>query len=190
MPRPARTGWPRSVSVGRVAPFVDPVTWYAGLPACFLAAGMLLTDEGGHVLLVKPNYRDRWGLPGGVAEEGEPPHLACEREISEELGLEIAAGSLLAVDFVPAGDRHLRSMVYVIFDGGTLTDPEAITLQEDELDAYALLAPDVAAERMAPEVSHRLPAALAARATGRTAYLPRRRSRPAAPGEAAGLETA
>jgi 8-oxo-dGTP diphosphatase len=161
-----------------MAPFVDPATWYAGLPACYVAAGMLLTDRQGRVLLVKPNYRDHWGIPGGVAEEGEPPHRACEREISEELGLNVTARALLAVDFVPADSRRLRSMVYFIFDGGTLPETASITLQEEELDAHALLIPEIAAQRMAPEVSHRLPTALAARTSGCPAYLPYRESQP------------
>ncbi|TDD31888.1 NUDIX hydrolase [Actinomadura sp. KC06] len=132
---------------------------------------MLLTDTEDRVLLVKTHYRDDWGLPGGVAEEGEPPHLACRREIGEELGLDRPAGPLLAVDFATADGHRLRSMIYLIFDGGTLTGAPAITVQEDEIAEYAVLPPDAAA-RMAPATAHRLPCALTARRTGRVAYLP------------------
>src|ERR1700722_12510802 len=71
--------------------------WFAGLPGIVIAAGALITDPQHRVLLVKPNYRDLWSLPGGICEFGEPPHLACEREVAEEVGLQIAAGRLLAV---------------------------------------------------------------------------------------------
>ncbi|MBD2892325.1 hypothetical protein amrb99_12350 [Actinomadura sp. RB99] len=57
---------------------------------------MLLTGPQRHVLLVKTHYRPDWGLPGGVAEDKEPPHLACAREICEEVGLARPAGPLLA----------------------------------------------------------------------------------------------
>jgi 8-oxo-dGTP diphosphatase len=39
------------------ANFVDDVTWYASLPVVYLAAGALITNGAGQVLLVKPNYR-------------------------------------------------------------------------------------------------------------------------------------
>src|SRR5215472_6788580 len=71
--------------------------WYAQLPTMFGAAGALFTDGAGRVLLVKPNYRDHWSLPGGILEHGEPPHEACRREIGEELGLDITPGRLLVV---------------------------------------------------------------------------------------------
>lgn len=152
--------------------WIDPATWYARLPSCYLAAGMLITDADQRVLLVKTHYRDDWGLPGGVAEEGEAPHSTCRREVREELGLDRPAGSLLAVDFLAAGGSRLRSMVYFIFDGGTLTEVPQITLQADEIAAHAFVAPDDAGSRMAGYPAHRLSRALEARRTGRVAYLP------------------
>jgi 8-oxo-dGTP diphosphatase len=63
--------------------------WYARLPTMFAAAAALFTGSDGRVLLVKPNYRDHWSLPGGILEHGEPPHEGCRREVKEELGLDI-----------------------------------------------------------------------------------------------------
>ena len=51
----------------------------------FAAAAALLTSSDGRVLLVKPNYRDHWSLPGGILEHGEPPHEGCRREVEEDL---------------------------------------------------------------------------------------------------------
>ncbi|QKG27172.1 NUDIX domain-containing protein [Actinomadura verrucosospora] len=149
--------------------WTEPAAWFEQLPACYLATGMLLTDPRGRVLLVKTHYRPDWGLPGGVAEDNEPPHLACAREIYEELGLDRPAGPLLAVDFVAADGDRLRPMLYLIFDGGTLDDP-AITMQEDEIADFDLF-PDSAASLMTTATSHRLPRALTARRTGRVTYL-------------------
>ena len=56
-----------------------PDVWYAGLPGVVVAAGALITDPGGRVLVVKPNYRDRWTIPGGICEFGEPPQMQIGR---------------------------------------------------------------------------------------------------------------
>ena len=61
--------------------FIDHDTWFAQLPGVVVAAGALITDPSGRILLVKPNYRDHWTLPGGICEHGEPPHLGCAREV-------------------------------------------------------------------------------------------------------------
>ena len=75
----------------------DTQAWYAGLATMYGAAAALITDPSGGVLLVKPNYRDHWSLPGGVLEHGEPPHRGCAREVAEEVGLQITVGPLLVV---------------------------------------------------------------------------------------------
>jgi mutator protein MutT len=48
----------------------------------------------GKVLLLE-NERDEWELPGGKLEVGEDPADCVVREISEEAGWQVAAGSLL-----------------------------------------------------------------------------------------------
>jgi hypothetical protein len=60
-----------------------------------------------------------------------------------------------------------------IFDGGVLTDPRAIRLQEEELDDAEFLGWAEAEARMAPALAARVPAARQARQTRRTVYLPR-----------------
>ncbi|MFB9253317.1 NUDIX domain-containing protein [Sphaerisporangium melleum] len=115
--------------------YLPPTEWYASLPTVHVSACMLLTDDADRVLLVKPNYRSYWAVPGGMVEDGEPPHVCAAREVGEELGLEVRSGALLVVDWVPAmGDRQ-RPIMNFIFDGGTVTDPARIRLQDDELDA-------------------------------------------------------
>src|SRR5450432_3484921 len=72
--------------------FTDHDTWFAQLPGVVVAAGALITDPAGQVLIVKPNYRDHWTLPGGICEQGEAPHAGCAREVEEEVGLIRPAG--------------------------------------------------------------------------------------------------
>ena len=73
-----------------VVTLMDAESWFASLPTMYGSAAALITDTDGpsaRVLLVKPNYRAGWSLPGGILEEGEPPHVGCFREVEEELGL-------------------------------------------------------------------------------------------------------
>jgi 8-oxo-dGTP pyrophosphatase MutT (NUDIX family) len=112
------------------------VAWYATLPTMFGAAGALITNPAGRILLVKPNYRDHWSVPGGILEHGEPPHVGCQREVEEEIGLRIVPGPLLVVDWSPPDGVRPKPIVHFIFDGGELDDDAPIRLQAEELDDY------------------------------------------------------
>jgi 8-oxo-dGTP diphosphatase len=146
--------------------------WYAGLPTMFGSAAALFTDPAGRVLLVKPNYREHWSLPGGILEHGEPPHVGCRREVAEELGLDIAPGRLLAIDWSPPDGVRPRAIVHFVFDGGVLDEHSPIRLQEDELDGYRFVEPGELAEYLPAFLTARACAALAGRATGAPVYLP------------------
>ncbi|WP_344891502.1 NUDIX hydrolase [Nonomuraea antimicrobica] len=152
--------------------FLPPAEWYASLPTVHVSACMLLTDDADHVLLVKPNYRSYWAVPGGIVDDGEPPHLCAVREVGEELGLQVRLGALLVVDWAPPlGDRP-RPMMNFIFDGGIITDPSRIRLQTDELDAAQFWPWDEAATKLPATTAARIPAARAARKNQQTIFLP------------------
>ncbi len=152
--------------------FSDPAVWYAGLPGAVIAAGALITDPGDRVLLVKPNYRDHWSLPGGICEHGEPPQAGCRREVAEELGLQIAIGRLLATDWSQPFGATARPIVHFLFDGGRLDDPAGIVIQESELDGFRFTEPGELPGYLPAHVLRRLTGALRARDSGRAVYLP------------------
>lgn len=115
--------------------------YIASLPRVLAAAAALFRDAEGRVLLVEPNYRDGWALPGGTVEsdDGETPRQGARRETLEEIGLDRDLGRLLAVDWVHGTGRP--PLVAYLYDGGVLTGAEfeAIRLQEEELLSWRLV---------------------------------------------------
>ena len=66
-------------------------------PIHIVAAGGLVTNSQGQVLLIKsPRYRD-WEFPGGQVEEGETITHALEREVFEETGIVVLVKSLVGI---------------------------------------------------------------------------------------------
>ena len=92
-------------------PLLSTADWFASLSTVYLSASMLITDQVDRVLLVKPNYRPDWGIPGGIVEADEAPDQCATREIAEELGLDIPAGDLLVVDWVAAAQDRPQDTV-------------------------------------------------------------------------------
>ncbi len=87
------------------------------LPRKRAIAQMLVRDTEGRVLLCRLTYKNDWDLPGGVVEVGESPQLAVSREVEEELGLDIKAGTLLLTDWLPAWSGWDDALC-LVFDGG------------------------------------------------------------------------
>jgi 8-oxo-dGTP diphosphatase len=152
--------------------FSDPETWFAGLPGVVIAAGGLITDPQDRVLLVKPNYRDHWALPGGICEHGEPPQKGCAREVAEELGLELEVGRLLATDWSQPYGMNARPIMHFVFDCGSLADSTGIVVQEAELDGFRFTAADELSAYLPAYGYTRVTGALRARGRGRAVFLP------------------
>lgn len=152
--------------------FTDHDTWFASLPGVVVSAAALITDPAGRVLLVKPNYRDHWSLPGGICELGEAPQAACTREVAEEIGLDRPPGALLAIDWSQPFGPDVRPIMAFVFDGGTLDDEGGIVLQQEELDDYQFTDLAGLAGHMTPAGTRRVRAALAARVSGAAVYQP------------------
>ncbi|GGO96305.1 NUDIX hydrolase [Wenjunlia tyrosinilytica] len=141
--------------------------------AATLAAGVLLFDARGRVLLVDPTYKPGWEFPGGVVEPGEAPACGGVREVGEELGLELTeAPSLLVVDWEPPkppGFGGLR----LLFDGGVLAADQHVRLRlpGDELRDWRFVTEEEAADLLPPVRRARLHWALRAREQSTVLYL-------------------
>ncbi|MFF3705272.1 NUDIX domain-containing protein [Streptomyces phaeochromogenes] len=146
----------------------DYATYIAGLPRVLVGAAALFRDAEGRVLLVEPNYREGWALPGGTVEsdDGETPRQGARRETLEEIGLDLEIGRLLAVDWVPGTTRP--PIVAYLYDGGVLSEDQfkAIRLQEEELLSWRLVAREDLSEYIPGSLGGRVLASLDALATG------------------------
>jgi len=127
-----------------------------------VAAGCLLTDRTGNVLLVKPTYKPPWEVPGGVVERAESPLAACRREVGEELGLDIEPTRLLVVDYRAPQPGSRGDALRFIFDGGELTPGQvaSIKLDRDELSEFRFVHPGELAGYVIPVLARRLQACL------------------------------
>lgn len=89
------------------------------------AAGGIVFDERGRLLLVLRSgspAASTWSVPGGKCEPGEPPALACVREVGEETGLAVEvirwAGRVRRP--APGGGEFLIDDYVCAVVGGTL----------------------------------------------------------------------
>lgn len=131
------------------------------LPRKRMAAGALIYDSRGRILLVKPVYKGGWSIPGGVVEADESPKRACIREIQEELGLAQPIGRMLVVDYNTPHGQKTESLMF-IFDGGYIGEGEiaGITLQAEELETFDFFTSDSLPGLMSRSLRRRILAAL------------------------------
>ncbi|HZV50601.1 MAG TPA: NUDIX hydrolase [Candidatus Dormibacteraeota bacterium] len=97
-----------------------------------VAVDALLRDHDARVLVVKPNYKPGWDLPGGMVEANEAPVDALRRELAEELDLHVLSFRLLCIDWVPPHGPW-DDQLALIFDGGVVTTEIRISASDREL---------------------------------------------------------
>ncbi|MFC4032337.1 NUDIX domain-containing protein [Streptomyces polygonati] len=137
-----------------------------------VSADVLLRDEQGRVLLVKPTYKPGWDLPGGMAEANEAPDDAARRELREELGLDISLHGLLVIDWVPPHGPWDDQLAF-IFNGGTLSAERFALLRpaDNELSDAEFFPVRQAKDRLHVRMRSRLDTALVSLESGIPAYM-------------------
>ncbi len=150
----------------------DYAAYLRTLPKKRMASGVLFRDAQGRILLVKPAYKEGWGLPGGVVEENESPKAACLREVGEELGLELPIGRLLLVDYNHPRDQKTESLMF-IFDGDIITSEieTRIKLNQEELLDWQFFDTDALPLKMSQTLRERILVAWQVVKKGKTVYL-------------------
>lgn len=125
----------------------------------------MIRDAHGRVLVVEPTYKSTWEIPGGAVEADESPRMACQREIAEELGLELVVGRLLCIEWQGPELDRTESFMF-IFDGGFL-GAQVIRLATDELASYAFVGTEQLDSYLIPRLARRVRSALLAADEGR-----------------------
>lgn len=113
------------------------------MPTHRVIGHVLFTDADGHVLLLETSYKPDWELPGGIIEPHEPPRIGAQREVAEELGLDVELDQPLIVDWMPPY-LGWDDAVEFIFDGGVLTQEQKsmLYLPDAEIRQYHWVHPD------------------------------------------------
>ncbi|MGW2270759.1 NUDIX hydrolase [Streptomyces yangpuensis] len=149
---------------------LDAASHRASRPKALTAASVLFTAADGRILLVQPAYgrTDRWNLPGGGIDSdlGEIPRAAARREVREELGLDLAPGRLLAVNWSHKPGRPAR--IRFLYDGGVLDGPALarIRLNPTELLQWRTVAREELRTLVKGALRRQITACLEARARG------------------------
>ena len=146
----------------------DVITEAQGaVPRIPASAGALIFDAEPRLLILKPNYKKGWTIPGGQIDSGgESPWDACRRETREECGLELVRARLVCVDFLDPKPRRPGGVRF-LFDCGTLADRQlgAIRLEVGgEIDGYRFVALPEAIAMLSGPLRRRVRAGVTARA--------------------------
>jgi len=79
-----------------------------------VAAGMIV--QQGKILVTQRKKGSHqgllWEFPGGKVEEGEDPRKALERELREELGIEVKVGKIFEVVYYTYPEYPILLLVY------------------------------------------------------------------------------
>lgn len=142
------------------------------LPKKQVGTAVLLFNTKGELLIVKPDYKDGWLVPGGSSDENESPSHCALRETKEEIGLDMQELKLIGIYYAHAKGPHSDHLKF-LFHGGTLSDTQisSIILQEDELDEFKFLPIEDALPLLSGSLQASIPMALTALAKGSVGYL-------------------
>ena len=131
------------------------------LPKKQVGTAVLFFNSEGDLLIVKPDYKDGWLVPGGTADEDESPLHCAVRETKEEIGLETPNLQLVGIYYGRRKGFFTDSLKFV-FSGGVLTKDQIanITLQTEELEKYEFASPEIALPLFSSSLQKSIPACL------------------------------
>ena len=113
--------------------------WQASLPKKKVAVKVILKSNKGNILLVKPDYKDTWQLPGGGVDEFEDPRTAAIRETEEETGIKLAASDLRLVDSI---FKIKEDYLFLLFECTKLYAEDAdYSVEDEEIEEYKFINP-------------------------------------------------
>lgn len=103
-------------------------------PLIMAAAGVVIVNSDGQILLQHRTDNECWGIPGGAMELGESFEDTARREVREETGLEVGTLALLYV--------HSGSDAYYEFPNGDQVYGAAVVFTTTEFSGTLRPDPD------------------------------------------------
>ncbi len=142
------------------------------LPKKQVGTAVLFFNTIGELLIVKPDYKDGWLVPGGATDDNESPLHCAIRETKEEIGLDTPELKLVGVKYGHKKGFNSDSIKF-IFNGGVLSENQIsqIKLRVDELEEYTFASPEKALLLLSPSLQKSLPECLEAIKSNTVAYI-------------------
>jgi 8-oxo-dGTP pyrophosphatase MutT (NUDIX family) len=142
------------------------------LPKKQIGTAVILFNEKEELLVVKPNYKEGWLVPGGATDDNESPLHCAIRETEEEIGL-IPTNLKLVGVYYGAKNGVFCDLLKFIFFGGVLSVDQVmgINLQTEELDQYAFVSVEKALPLLSSSLQKSLPACFDAIKNNNVAYI-------------------
>lgn len=142
------------------------------LPKKQVGTAVLFFNSQGELLIVKPDYKDGWLVPGGSADDNESPLHCAIRETKEEIGLDIPELQLVGIYYGHRKGVFADSLKF-IFSGGVLTENQIaeIKLETEELEKYTFMPPQEAIPLFSSSLQKSIPTCLEAIKNKIVAYI-------------------
>jgi len=109
--------------------------------------GALIVNPKGDVLIVRSSkWSDKFTVPGGHIELGEPAENAIKREVKEETGLDVESVKLLLVQQAIYPVNYYKHEHFIFMDFLCQTESAEVKLDGRELQEYIWVSPEKALE--------------------------------------------
>lgn len=118
--------------------------WQESLPKKKVAVKVILKSDKGNILLVKPDYKDTWQMPGGGVDEYEDPKAAAVRETEEETGIKVEVSDLRLVDSI---FKSKEDYLFLLFEcTKSFSEDADYSVEDEEIEEYKFINPTEVAE--------------------------------------------
>ncbi len=146
--------------------------YYSSLPKKHVGAGVLIFNQNHELLILKPNYKDGWSLPGGGVENDETPKATAIRETKEETGLNLKDLTLVCVEYTSAKGIKPETLQFAFYAGELdEREIEQITLEKEDHSEFKFVEISVASTLLEERQKRRLAFCIEAIKSKNTAYI-------------------